>query len=125
MKFVEERVASTRGDPRFVGLVAATTSRPELSIFAYDASISNEAIKAAYERHPDLAHVKICILNKGIVVHIVDSPAGALGLRLVEPVEGASTAFAGRILSIFLYQFPSRAVRANQRHALLHRLSPW
>ncbi|MBI3656893.1 MAG: hypothetical protein HY232_10790 [Acidobacteria bacterium] len=104
MAFFEEKVMKVRANQTGTALVVATTSRPELTLFAYEAAVSNEAIKQVYDAHPKLAHVKICVLTKGIVADIMDSPAGNLGRRLIVPVENSAASFSGRILALFLYQ---------------------
>jgi len=104
MSFLEEKAIRVRSKGKESALVVATTSRPELTLFAYEASVSNDAIKRAYDAHPELAHVKICILTKGIVADIVGSEVGPLGRRFIVPVESSAGILAGKVLAIFLYQ---------------------
>ena len=105
MAFFEERVIRTRSTVDAAAVVATTTSRPELVLFAYEASLSADAVKAAYARHPALAATKICILNKGIIVDIVSSPWGQLGLCWIHPVEKDGGEVAGQTLAVFLYNY--------------------
>lgn len=102
MRFREEQLLQTRS----VSLVASTTTRPEMAVFSYEGTLSPQAIRNAYAQYPQLDHVKICVLNQGIVAHLDDSPQGPLGLGWLRPVEEPDTAaYSGRVLALFLYQF--------------------
>jgi hypothetical protein len=96
MEFFKERLMSSKG----AGLVVSETSRPELILFAYEAEISDEAIREAYQRHPALGHVKICVLQQGIVGELKE-PEGLWWLR---PQEQEKHQFAGQVLALFLFQ---------------------
>lgn len=98
MDFFKERVMSTRG----AELVMSETSRPELVLFAYEAAISDKAIRGVYQRHPTLRHVKICVLQQGIVA---DNTAPGAGLSWLKPKEKEQHRFAGQVLALFLFHF--------------------
>jgi len=102
MTFHEERVIRTRAQSESAhAVVATTTSRPELVLFAYESIVSDDAIRAAYDRHPELSHAKICVLEKGVVVDLVN-PAAGLGWFCPDERDEDR---AGRVLAVFLFQF--------------------
>lgn len=103
LHFNEERVAFIHNTVSSTGLSVGTTTRPDLSIFAFEGNLTDNAVKDVYRRHPDLSYVKVCMLQKGIVANISESSRGPLGLRRIEPVETDTSAFAGTVLSLYLF----------------------
>ena len=102
MDFHQERMMRNWSDPvEGVGSGVVSTSRPALIVFAYDSKVSDEAIAAAYERHVGLEHVKLCVLQQGIVGQLNNPPKGLCWLR---PEEEAPNRFAGQVLALFLFQ---------------------
>ena len=113
MKFFEEKITYTWSDHSGgTGLSVSTTSRPELILFAYDLRLSDDAIRDAYQRHPALKAVKICVIDKGSVVNLADPPVG-LGWAL--PDEKEPHRRAGQVLAIFLFQYLLPALYAQKK----------
>ena len=103
MEFVKERVARVSSDADGAGMSVSQTSPPELILFAYEASLSDDAIREAYARDPmTLRTVKICVLQKGIVGDLA-SPVQGLGW--LRPKEDETHRIAGQVLAMFLFQF--------------------
>ena len=102
MEFHLERIMRNWSDPiEGVGIGAMSTTRPELIVFAFGTDLSNKAIVAAYERHPELAHVKLCVLQKGIAGQLNNPPSGLCWLK---PQEEDPHRLAGQVLALFLFQ---------------------
>lgn len=112
MEFFQERIIRESSDAAGTGLTVATTSRPELVLFAYESAASDEAIAAAYQRHPALDHVKICVLQRG-VVSVLTQPAR--GLCWVIPKEEEMERGAGQVLALFMFQFLLPALHAQNK----------
>jgi hypothetical protein len=89
-----------------------TTSRPELILFAYDLSVSDEAIVEVYHSYPALGHVKVCVLQRGIV-GVLTCPAR--GLCWLIPKEEEPERRAGQVLAIFLFQLFLPALHAQNK----------
>ncbi len=103
MEFHVERIMRNWSNPsEGVSIASMPTTHPELIVFAYGADLSNEAIAAAYERHPELAHVKLCVLQTGIVGWLDDTPSGLCWLK--PPQEEDLNRLAGQVLALFLFQ---------------------
>lgn len=84
-----------------VGISAVPTSRPALVVFSYDSNVSDDALASAYERHPELGDVILCVLQKGIVGWLKNPPSGLCWLK---PAEESQNRLAGQVLALFLFQ---------------------
>ena len=112
MEFFQERVVRETSDADGTGIAVAPTSRPELVLFAYEVDVSDEAIAKAYECHPTLGHVKICVLQRGIVATLTHP---ARELCWIVPVEEESRRRAGQVLALFVFQFLLPALHAQNK----------
>jgi len=112
MEFFQERIIRESSDANGTGLAVSTTSRPELVLFAYESFVSDQAIAEAYQRHPALGHVKICVLQRGIVSFLMQP---ARGLCWLIPKEEDIERSAGQVLALFLFQFLLPALHAQSK----------